>query len=94
MHYKLEYCHDKKAAATFFPTVVFSLSASNIARCRCSGYSLALWQEFCVDNSMDVKKSDQHHLIFGLEHSHLFGYWSIVMIKKQLQPFFLQLFFH
>ena len=37
--------------------------------------SLTLWQEFCDDNSMDIKKSDQHHFGFGLKHPRLFGSW-------------------
>ena len=37
--------------------------------------SLVFWQEFCLDNSMDIKKSDQHHLGFGLEHPRFFGSW-------------------
>ena len=35
--------------------------------------SLALRQELYVDNSMDIKISDQHHLGFELELSRLFG---------------------
>ena len=37
--------------------------------------SSALWQEFCVDDSTDIKKRDQHHFGFGLEHLRLFGSW-------------------
>ena len=78
-HYELEHCHDK-AAMTSFPAVLFffpSLSASDVARCFVDVLinNLALWQEFCVDNSMDIKKSDQHHLGFGLEHPRLFESW-------------------
>ena len=35
--------------------------------------SLALLHEFCVDNSMEIKKRNQHHLGFGLEHPRFFG---------------------
>ena len=45
--------------------------------------SLALWQEFCGYNSMDIKKSDQHHLGFGLKHPRLF--WVLVTMRSLIQ---------
>ena len=35
--------------------------------------SLALWQEFCMNSFMDIKKSYHHHLGFELEHPYLLG---------------------
>ena len=49
--------------------------------------SLALWQKFCVDNSMDIKKSNQHHLGFGLEHPRLFGIWWQCALPFKVLPF-------
>ena len=72
-----------EAAMTLFPTF-FSFSpspnVSDIARYAFVDIlinSLALWQEFCLDNFMNIKKSDQHHLGFGLENPQprLFGSW-------------------
>ena len=69
-HHELEHCYDE--AVLFFSP---SLSASDIEKFFVDVLidGLALWQKFCIDNFMDIKKSDQHHLSFGLEHPRLFG---------------------
>ena len=55
-HYELEHCHDV-AAITSFPAVLFlSPSLSTDVFVDVLINSLALWQEFCLDNSMDIKK--------------------------------------
>ena len=49
--------------------------------------SLALWQKFCMDNSMDIKKSDQHHLGFELEHPCPFRSWWQSALPFKALPF-------
>ena len=49
--------------------------------------SLALWQEFCLNNSMDIKNSYQHHLGFELEHPRLFGSWWQCSLSFKNLPF-------
>ena len=49
--------------------------------------SLALRQGLCVNYSMDIKKSDQHHLGFGLEHPRFFGSWWQCALPLKALPF-------
>ena len=49
--------------------------------------SLALWQELCLDNTIDIKKSDQHHLGFGLKHPRLLGSWWQCAFPFNALPF-------
>ena len=51
--------------------------------------SLTLWQEFCEDNSMDIKKSDQHHLGFGLEHLAFLGLCDNALFHSRLEDLWL-----
>ena len=44
--------------------------------------SLALWQELCVDNSIHIKKSDQHHL--GLDLNTLV-FWVLEAMHFSIQ---------
>ena len=36
---------------------------------------LALWQEFWMNNSMNIKENNQHNLNFGIEQPCFLGSW-------------------